>query len=158
MKLTFKNVAVVTAVLIVTLVVLSSVTYLPSGSINQTKPMLKVNVVDLDGNPVHNATVSVIGTDIAFNTDNKGVSPLMELPVTTNLYDPNVTSWYCVNLRIAKGGFVDTFVFNCVVYQDSLRTLTVKIYPQDASNLPYVCYVESPPNQYLDGLISQNAK
>ena len=79
----------------------------------------------------------------------------MDLPKRNNVYDKNVTQWYTINLQISKAGLVDTFVLNCVVYQGGERSVTVRVYPADQSDLPYVCYVESPPNDYLESLIGQ---
>lgn len=111
---------------------------------------LKVTVVDLDGVPVHNAEVTV--GEQSFFTDNKGLSPSIQLVSFSNCYDASVTEWGTVTVKITKEGFSPCFVFNCVVYRDKTRRLTVKIYPKDASDLPYVCYVESPPDDYIKGL------
>ena len=154
MKLTWKSFLVVTAVLICALLVLTHVDNSVSAQ-HQSGAKIKVNVVDLDGNPVHNAVVKVLGTSVQFNTDNKGLSPLMELPVETNVYDSTIDQWYTVNLQVQKQGYVDAFVLNCVVYLHQNRNVTVRVYPVDGSNLPYVCYVESPPNKYLESLIVQ---
>lgn len=145
---------IVTAVLVCVLLVLSHVDNFVYAQ-HQGGAKVKVCVVDLSGNPVHNAKVKVVGTSVQFNTDNNGFSPLIELPVFTNVYDSAINQWYTINLQVKKQGYVDAFVINCVVYIDDVRNLTVRVYPSDSSNLPYVCYVESPPSEYLVGLTHQ---
>lgn len=154
MKLTWKNFLIATAILICVLLVLTNVDKTASAT-QQSGAKIKVCVVDLQGNPVHNAMVKVVGTNLRFNTDNKGLSPLMDLPVFTNVYDATIDQWYTINLQVQKQGYVDTFVLNCVVYLQQNRNLTIRLYPVDSSNLPYVCYVESPPDEYLEGLLTQ---
>lgn len=116
-----------------------------------SKTYIKVTAVDLDGNPVHNAQVTVNGN--TFNTDNKGLSPAMELSSLTNCYDDAIAEWKTVTVVVKRDGYVPALVFNCVVYVGQTRKLTVKLYPVDGSNLPYVSYVESPPDEYIQGLI-----
>lgn len=152
MKTTLKNVAVALTVLAVVIIVL---TVVDGGLIKQTasvKTYLKVTVVDLDGAPVHNAQVTVSGN--TFNTDNKGLSPAMELDNPTNCYDETITEWRTVTVVVQKKGYAPAVVFNCVVYEGQTRKLTVKLYDADGSDLPYVTYVESPPNSYVKQLLT----
>ncbi len=109
--------------------------------------LLRVSVVDLDGAPVHNAVVTV--GEQSFFTDNRGMSPNIALGQLSNCYDSAVTEWGTVNLSVSKQGYTPAFVFHCVVYRSQMRTLTVRLYPLDDSELPYVCYVESPPDSYM---------
>ena len=113
---------------------------------------IKIAVVDLGGIPVHNAKVTV--GELSFYTDNKGLSPSIELTALCNSYDATITEWGTVTVKIEKDGYVPTFVFNCVVYNEQTRKLTVKIFAQDSSELPYVTYVESPPDGYIQGILS----
>jgi len=154
MKLFGKAMAVAVSMVVCVVLVLSQV-YTPSVQ-QHSGARIKICVVDLDGNPVHNAKVKVVGCNLVFNTDNNGLSPSIDLPKLTNVYDAKIDQWYTVNLHVQKSGYVDTFVLNCVVYLQQNRNLTVKIYPTDDSHLPYVCYVESPPSEYLESLMSQN--
>lgn len=151
MKATAKNVSLALAVLAAIIAVLALADAYSGISVMASDTYLKVYVVDLDGSPVHNACVSVCGNK--FYTDNKGLSPSIELTDLTNAYDPALTEWYTVNVAVQTQGYVPAFVFNCVVYSAETRRLTVKIYPADDSDLPYVCYVESPPDQYIKSLL-----
>ncbi len=151
-KANFKNVAVSLVVLLVAIVFLVTL----DGALNVSaveNSTLRVTVLDLNDCPVHNAEVSVCG--MKFFTDNKGLSPTISLPQTTNCYDEAITEWFSVNVVVTKDGYVPTVVVNCVIYENQTRKLTVKIYASDSSDLPLVCYVESPPNEYLQQLISQ---
>ena len=94
---------------------------------------LRVYVVDLNNNPVHNAQVTVNGA--TFYTDNKGLSPAIDIKNLSNCYVPSL-------------------VFNAVVYNAQTRKLTVKAYPRDDSDLPYTIFVESPPDSYVKGLLN----
>ena len=152
MRATFKNVAVALAVLISVIGVLIAVDVSNNVAVAVTNTYIKVAVVDLDGAPVHNAKVTVGG--LSFYTDNKGLSPSIELTTITNCYDSSITEWGTVTVLVEKDGFVPTFVFNCVVYNGQTRKLTVKTYTQDGSELPYVSYVETPPNDYVQKLLS----
>ena len=154
MKLTVKLIGIamvlfVCAILLVTSLNTQSTAYL------QSNAQIKVCVVDLEGKPVHNAKVGIVGDSIQFYTDNNGNSPLVDLSTRQNAYNPEITQWYTINLQISKSGYVDAFVLNCVVYVANVRNVTVRVYSKDSSDLPFVCYVESPPNDYLQGLIDQ---
>lgn len=153
MKATLKNVAFSLAILAMVLVVLAIVDSATDVKVGKSDTYLRVTVVDLDGKPVHNAQITVC--DENFFTDNKGLSPSVQLTSPTNFYNKDITEWYTVNVTVKKEGFVPAVVFNCVVYQNQMRKLTVKIYPKDGSNLPYVCYVESPPSDYVESIIGK---
>ena len=154
MKATLKNVAIVVAILMMVVVVLTAIDKASDIGVSASKTAIKVTVVDLDNNPVHNAVVTVDGK--TFFCDNNGNSPLIELDNLTNCYDKNLTTWHTQTVVVTKDGFVPTVVLNCVVFDKETRKLTVKIYPNDQSNLPYVCYVETPPGDYLEGLVGGN--
>ena len=152
MKATLKGVAIALSILAMVIVVLSAVDAANNVTVLATDTYVKVAVVDLNDAPVHNAKIT-IGQQ-SFFTDNKGFSPSMELTQIVNCYDSAITEWGTVTVIIEKDGYTPTFVFNCVVYAGQTRKLTVKVYPEDASELPYVSYVESPPDGYIKGLIT----
>lgn len=149
-KTTLKSVAIALSALAAVIIALTAVDGARNVSASVKDTSLKVTVVDLDGLPVHNAEVKV--GEQSFFTDNKGSSPSVELAALTNSYDSTVTDWGTVTVKVTKEGYVPTFVFNCVVYRNDTRRLTVKIYPVDGTDLPYVTYVESPPDEYLKSL------
>ena len=153
MKATIKNVAVALAILAAVMGTLVAVDASSEVAVAVTNTFVKVAVVDLDGAPVHNAKVTVGGA--SFYTDNKGLSPSIELAKLSNSYDVSITEWGTVTVMVEKDGYAPTFVFNCVVYNGQARKLTVKVYPQDGSELPYVSYVETPPEDYIKGLLSK---
>ena len=152
MKATLKGVAIALSILAMVIVILSAVDAANNVTVSATDTYVKVAVVDLNNTPVHNAKITV-GTQ-SFFTDNKGLSPSIELAEYSNCYDNAITEWGTVTVIIEKMGYTPTFVFNCVVYGGQTRNLTVKIFPQDSSELPYVSYVESPPDDYIKSLIS----
>ena len=151
MKATFKSVAIALSVLAMVVMTLMIVDANAAANVSSSKTYLRVTVVDLDNNPVHNAKVTVCGT--SFNTDNKGLSPAMELSNLTNCYDDSIADWKTTTVTVQCVGYVTAVNFNCVVYVGQTRKLTVKLYPVDGSDLPYVTYVESPPSNYVEGLI-----
>lgn len=153
MKVTFKNLAFTLTVLAMIIVVLTAVDTASSIDVNKTDSFLRVTVVDLDDKPVHNAEISLCGA--TFFTDNKGLSPNIQLPEETNFYNGEITQWHTVNVVVKKDGYVPAVVLNCVVYDNQTRRLTVKLYQSDGSDLPYVCYVESPPNDFLQEMIGK---
>lgn len=150
-KANFKNVAIVLSVLFVTLVFFAIFDEVSAVNVSESVTYLRVTVVDLNDKPVHGAEIGV--GDVEFFTDNKGLSPTISLPFETNSHDSSITEWFTVNVVVTKEGYVPTVVVNCVVYDNQTRQLKVKVYPSDGSDLPYVCYVESPPNDYLKSLI-----
>ena len=152
MRATVKSVAMALAILAVVVGIFVAVDVSSKAAVAVANTYIKVTVVGLDGKPVHNAKVTV--GELSFYTDNKGVSPSIELATLNNSYDSAVTEWGTVTVKIEKDGYVPTFVFNCVVYNEQTRKLTVKIYAQDTSELPYVTYVESPPDGYIQGILS----
>ena len=154
MRATFKSVAVALAILAVVVGVLAAVDANSNMAVAVANTYIKIAVVDLDGSPVHNAKVTV--GEVSFYTDNKGLSPSIELATLSNSYDATITDWGTVTVVVEKEGYVPTFVFNCVVYNGQTRKLTIKTYTQDGSELPYVSYVETPPDGYVQQLLGSN--
>lgn len=152
MKATLKSIAVALSILAMVIVVLSAVDSAYNVSVSATDTYIKIAVVDLTNAPVHNAKVTV--GEQSFLTDNKGLSPSIELAQFTNSYDSSIAEWGTVTVVIEKDGYVPSFVFNCIVYNGQTRNLTVKIYDKDASELPYVSYVESPPDDYIQSILN----
>lgn len=150
MKATLKSVAAALTILALVLTVLTAVDKSAiSASAKSTN--IRVTVVGLDNLPVYNARVTVAGK--TFYTDNKGVSPVIELEALTNCYDASVSEWGTATVAVTKEGFVPAIVFNCVCYSAQTRKLTVKIYRGDESELSCVTYVESPPDDYVKTLL-----
>lgn len=152
MKATLKSVAAALSVLAVVIAVLMIVDADVTAQVAANKTYIKVTVVDLDDNPVHNATVTV--GNVTFNTDNKGRSPAIELNALTNSYDPSIEQWKTATVVVRKEGFVTAVNFNCVAYVGQTRKLTVRLFDVDNSDLPYTVYVESPPADYVERVIS----
>ena len=152
MKATLKSVAVALSVLAI---VIATLLLVDKGAAKDVaannKTYIKVTVVDLDGSPIHNAQVTVGGA--TFYTDNKGMSPAIEIDSLTNCYDGEISEWGTVTVIAQKSGYAPAIVFNCVVYAGQTRKLTIKAYPTDNSDLPYVTYVESPPDSYVKEII-----
>lgn len=134
------------------MVVLAVVDTYSDTSVSTAETHVKVTVVDLNGAPIHNAQISIDGQ--SFYTDNKGLSPAIDIDNLSNCYDSAITVWGTVTVVVQKDGYTPAFVLNCVVYSGQTRKLTVKIYPLDSSDLPYVSYVESPPDDYLKSLLN----
>lgn len=153
MKATFKSVALALSVLAMVVITLMVIDANAIADVSAGKTYLRVNAVDLNNNPVHNAKVTVLGQ--SFNTDNKGLSPAMELSGLSNCYDENIAEWKTVTVVVSLDGYVTAVNFNCVVYVGQTRKLTVKLYPVDSSDLPYTVYVESPPDDYVKNLIAK---
>lgn len=154
MKATFKSVAVALSVLAITVAVLMVVDANITTDVSANKTYLRVTVVDLNNNPVHNAKVAV--SDASFNTDNKGLSPAIELNSLTNSYDSSIAEWKTATVTVSCEGYVTAVSFNCIIYVGQTRKLTVKLYPVDGSDLPYTVYVESPPSDYVKQLLTDS--
>lgn len=152
MKATFKSIAIALSILVVVMVVLAVVDTRTDTTVSRSETCVKITVVDLDGAPIHNAQITVDGQ--IFYTDNKGFSPSIQIANLSNCYDATITDWGTVTVVVQKQGYTPTFVLNSVVYSGQTRKLTVKVYPLDSSDLPYVSYVESPPDNYLKSLLS----
>lgn len=151
MKASLQNVAFFLVILAVVVTVLAAVDSVSSVNVDASDTYLRINVVDLDDNPVHNAQIYIC--EESFFTDNKGLSPNIMLTRLENAYDSSVSQWHTVNVVVKKEGYVPALVINCVVYHGQTRRLTIKVYPADSSGLPYVCYVESPPHEYVKEMI-----
>ncbi len=151
-KANFKNIAMSLLILLVVVCGLSVLDGVWQAS-SEESTKIRVTVVDLFDKPVHNAEVCI--GDLVFLTDNKGLSPTIELVDLQNAYDATISSWYTVTVVAKKDGFVPAVVVNCVVYHAQTRWLTIKLYQKDESDLPFVCYVESPPNDYLQNLVTK---
>ena len=144
--------AIALSILAMVVVILAAVDAANNITVSARDTYIKITVVDLNDAPVHNAKITI--NKQSFFTDNKGLSPSIELTEYSNSYDIKITEWGTVTVVIEKDGYTPTFVFNCIVYNGQSRSLTVKIYPKDASELPYVSYVESPPDEYVKSLLN----
>lgn len=152
MKVTLKNLAWVVTVLALVLVILGAVDE-KNGVTASTKQSstLRITVTDLDGKTVSGAKVTVQGK--TWLTDNNGQTPMIELEQGKNFYDGKIDDWFCVTIKVEKDGFVTALHFNAVIRCGELRKLGVKMYKADESELPYVCYVEAPPDEYVRRLV-----
>lgn len=152
MKATLKNVAAALCLLAMVIVVLTAIDRSVNTAVAIADTSIRVAVVDLNGATVHNAKVTVANG--SFYTDDKGFSPSIEIEKLTNCYDGALTEWGTVTVIVEKDGYAPAIVLNCVCYKGQTRKLTVKIYPADGSELPYVTYVESPPDEYIKTLLT----
>ena len=152
MKATLKNVAAALCLLAMVIVVLTAIDRSVSVSATADNTRIRVAVVDLDNNPVHNAKVTVAGQ--SFFTDDKGLSPAVEIAKLTNSYDAGIDAWGTVTVVVEKEGYAPAIAVNCVGSLNQTRKFTVKLYDKDGSELPYVTYVESPPDEYLQTLLT----
>ena len=152
-KTTTKSVAIALTVLAVVVSALVLADGLASKGTVANVTALRVSVVDLDGAPIHNAKVTV--SKQSFFCDNKGRSPQIVPDKLVNAYDGAVADWYTVTVAVQADDFVPSVVFNCVVYLGQTRQLTVRMYPDDGSDLPVVTYVESPPSDYVKHILDE---
>ena len=150
MRVTVKNFVVSLCLMVGLLIFVGFLDDSMSVSANQ-QPSIRVIVTDINDNVVHNAFVTV-GNSGGFYTDDKGYSPVIRIDNPVNCHDNSITDWYTATVTVRAEGYVDTVVVNCVLYSNETRVLTVRIYPKDSSDLPVVCYVESPPESYLKDL------
>lgn len=151
MKATFKSVAIALGLLAVVMVCLVVVDGVRAKETATGVTSLRVTAVDLDGMPIHNAEVRVC--DDSYFCDNKGRSPQIVPTQLHNSYNEAITDWFTLHVVVCADGYVPSVIINCVVYVGQSREVTVKLYPVDGSELPYVTYVESPPSDYLEKLI-----
>lgn len=152
MKATLKNVTIalsILAVVVSVLLVYDAVALPASGKATY----LRVTVVDLGGNPVHNAKVTM--QNMCFLTDNKGRSPAFDASSLTNIYDETLSEWKTATIAVSCEGYVPAVALNCIVQTGQTRNVTVKLYRADDSDLPVVCYVESPPDAYLQSMFEK---
>ena len=153
MRVTVKNFIVSMCVMVALLVFVQILDNSLSVSASQGQS-IRIIVTDINDRAVHNALVTV-ESHSGFYTDNNGYSPVIRLDGVENSYDKSITDWYTVTVTVSIEGYVDTVVLNCVVYAQQTRTLNVRIYPVDSSELSVVCYVESPPDSYLQSLFAK---
>jgi len=118
---------------------------------DKNNTLLCVTVINLDGQAVEGATITIIETGQKFVTDKQGKT--MPIPISRSVVAQY--EWFHVTLTIKAKNFVDTIMINCAVYDDITRYLTVKIYPIDGSFLPYVVYTESPPDDYIRSILEK---
>lgn len=152
MKATLKSIIVALTVLAV---VVGTLLVLDAGNVVGVKKSItaiKVTAVDLSGNSIHNASVTVCGQ--TFFTDDKGCSPQITPNVLVNCYDGSITDWYTTTIAVTCDGYVPSVVFNAVLFDGQTRRLIVKMYPVDDSELPFVSYVESPPDEYVKKILT----
>ena len=102
MKATLKSIIVALTVLAV---VVGTLLVLDAGNVVGVKKSItaiKVTAVDLSGNSIHNASVTVCGQ--TFFTDDKGCSPQITPNVLVNCYDGSITDWYTTTVAVTCDG------------------------------------------------------
>lgn len=109
---------------------------------------LKVYVTDLNNKPVQNATVVIHESNARFFTDNKGYTPTMEVKRLVS----DEKNWFTVTVTVEAKGYVDTVLFDCVIYDKAQRVVQIRLYADDQSGLPFVAYTEIPPSNYIYSL------
>lgn len=126
--------------------VLLSQTNVAIDDVTSQSAVLRVEVLDLSGNAVQNALIKVVECNTTAKTDDSGQTEL----TLSNMPQTNL-NWCGLTVTVSRSGYVNTAVINCVVYYGRTRTLKVRMYDDDGT-LPYVCYVECPPEDYINGL------
>ena len=91
MKATLKNTAVFLVILSMVMVVLVAVDTASEMTANTVQASIRVTVVDLEGNVVHNAKNKVQGQTLY--TDNNGLSPSWQLSSLPTRYGGNIPKW-----------------------------------------------------------------
>lgn len=156
MKATFKSIIISLTILAT---VIGTLLVLDAGNVITVKKdvtAVKVTAVDLSGKALQNASITV--GEQTFFTDDKGCSPQISLDALSNCYEPSEKGWYTTTIVVTCDGYVPSVVFNTVLFQGQTRKLTVKLYPSDKSELPFVAYVESPPDEYVKKLLTDTVK
>ncbi len=111
----------------------------------QSQTLLKVYVTDLDGRPLNNAKVKIVGGNEYFVTDIKGYTESM--PIKRK--DVNGLNWFQVDVTVQCEHYINTVLFNCVIYDNANRVVQIRMYKLDSSFLPFVAYSEIPPDSYV---------
>lgn len=109
---------------------------------------LVVEVVDFNNQPIDNAIINVIDTNSTTTSGTDGTTPsifLSQIPFLDK-------GWYGLTVTVKRSGYVDTVIYGCVILPNQTRTLKVRMYNDDGT-LPFVCYVECPPNDYIDKIL-----
>lgn len=107
--------------------------------------------------PIDNATVCVIETRKYYQTNKKGLTENIVLPVIVN---PNFNvsapqTWGEVTLLVYKNGYADAICFRTKIYPNTTRVGCVVFLPpiiNDGDNQPIINQ-ELPPDEYIRDLI-----
>lgn len=120
---------------------------------NKNITALKIKVVDVGGNPVQKAKITVVENNISFFTDNNGLSPTIEIQISKTALNVN-QNWSTVTIVVSHDSFASTILFNCVVYDNQIRDdLTIRLFKLEQSQLPYAAIVEVPPDEFIRNLL-----
>lgn len=118
--------------------------------VSDNQSSIKVLVTDLQGNAIQNAKISFENSEAYFFTDNHGYSPSIPLKRKTD----NKLDWFTVTLIIKASSYCDALLFDCVIYDFEQRFVQIRLYNDDGT-LPYVCYTETPPPNYIYQLLKE---
>jgi hypothetical protein len=123
---------------------------------------VRLKVVDvLTRLPVSGACVCIPEGEIYACTDDRGNTPLIEVPVIAdhtfdNIYKRN---FGLITVIVYKENYVDHIMMNITVRENEVRQgITVALFPRQESSPPFVSIVETPDENWVKELIDKYRK
>jgi len=118
---------------------------------------LQVRVTNLDNLPLQNATVVIAETKQYAKTDKDGYTQLLNVPFEKAFLDEIADGRFAyVTLVVFCEGYVDTILFNCIIYQDRTRNgPTITMLDKNQTSAPYVALTETPHRQWTDEFLKK---
>lgn len=106
---------------------------------------LTVKVLTMKGTPLPDAVIAIEGEDGTHKTSLNGTTDSIEIEYKGNEY-------YAIKVFIFKSGYVDTVIYNCMLYKGKDRLLTIHMLVDDGT-LPFVALTEVPSDEICENEI-----
>ncbi len=152
------------SILILGVLVLANIYSTAQYLLGSPAPTAKVRfkVVDvLTRLPVCGACVCIPEGEIYTYTDDKGNTPLIEVPVIADRSFDNIhkRDFGLITVIIYKENYVDHIMMNITVREKEVRQgITVALFPRQESSPPFVSVVETPDDKWIKELIDKYRK
>lgn len=118
---------------------------------------LKVKITNLRGAALSDATVTVVESGKSYTTDQKGFTPVMQVPFTKTALTETVDGDFSfVTLVVSKSGYIDYILYNCLVYKERMRDgPQITLFNTLESSAPYISTVEIPPDNWTKEFLNK---
>lgn len=152
------------AILILTVLVLANIYSTAAYLLGAPAPTAKIRIKAVDVTsrlPVEGACVCIPEAKIYVYTDQRGCTPLIEVPVIPDdCYDKiHKRNFGLVTVIVYKENYVDYILMNLTVKENEVRQgITVTLFPKGENSPPFTSIVETPDEIWVKELIEKYRK
>lgn len=123
---------------------------------------IRIAAVDIaDNKPIHDACVCIPQLNAYFYTDNKGCTPLIDVPVIPDNYYDNIytRNFGEIMVIVYKEGYADYILLNLNIRENEMRQdIKLYLYKKESTQRQFVSIVETPDENWIKNVIEKYRK